>query len=89
MRYYKVISDGYILMIGIGAAGEEITEKEYAEIKNVIVNAPTAPDGYAYALREALDWELIPTETPDIGEEATETDYQTALEEMGVRLNGD
>lgn len=89
MRYYKVISDGYILMIGTGAAGEEITEKEYAEIKNVIVNAPTAPDGYAYALREALEWELVPAETPDIAEEAIETDYQAALEKMGVQLNGD
>ena len=72
MRYYKVISDGYILMIGTGAAGEEITEKEYAEIKNVIVNAPTALDGYAYVLTDSLEWELTKIEMIDVNVYARE-----------------
>ena len=29
MRYYKQVSDGYILAIGTGAGGVEITEAEY------------------------------------------------------------
>ena len=87
MRYYKTVSDGHILLIGTGAAGEEITEKEYAEIKNVIRNAPTAPDGYAYVLTESLEWELVRVEMPEIIEEATDTDYQAALEEMGCSFH--
>lgn len=86
MRFYKISSDGYIISIGTGVAGEEIMKYEYDEIMAAITNAPTAPDGYAYALTESLEWELYPVETPDISEEATEEDYQIALAEMGVRV---
>lgn len=72
MRYYKVISDGHILLIGTGTAGEEITENEYAEIKNVIANAPTAPDGYAYVLTDSLEWELTKIEMIDVNVYARE-----------------
>lgn len=65
-------------MIGTGAAGEEITEKEYAEIKNVIRNAPTAPDGYAYVLTDSLEWELIKVESPDVIDTMTETEQKAA-----------
>lgn len=86
MRYYKIISNGYVLVIGTGAAGEEITKNEYDEMMSVIDNRPAAPDGYAYRLTEKLEWELAKTETPDIGEEATAEDYQAALAEMGVQI---
>ena len=76
MRYYKTVSDGHILLIGTGAAGEEITEKEYAEIKNVIANAPTAPDGYAYVLTDSLEWEMVKTEAPDVIDTMTETEQK-------------
>lgn len=76
MRYYKTVSDGHILLIGTGAAGEEITEKEYAEIKNVIRNAPTAPEGYAHVLTESLEWELVKVEVPDVIDTMTETEQK-------------
>lgn len=86
MRLYKIVSDGYIISIGTGAAGEEITKDEYNAIMSAIKSAPTAPEGYSYRLTESLDWELYPVETPDISEDATAADYQAALAEMGVRV---
>lgn len=38
--------------------GKETSESEYNRIKSIIDNRPTAPDGYAYRLTEALEWEL-------------------------------
>lgn len=86
MRFYKIVSDGYIISVGTGAAGEEIMKYEYDEIMAAIKSAPTAPEGYSYRLTESLDWELYPVETPDISEEETEEDYQIALAEMGVQV---
>ena len=54
-------------------------------ILRIIKNRPTAPDGYAYRLTDALEWELyeIPPEEP-VEESATEADYLHALERLGV-----
>lgn len=57
MRYYKQISNGYILSIGIGGSGTEITEEEYSEIKSVINNKPQGTETYDYMLKEDLTWE--------------------------------
>lgn len=38
MRYYKREDNNYILSIGIGEGGTEITETEYNEIMSVIQN---------------------------------------------------
>ena len=56
MRYYKQISDNYIIAIGTGYGGEEISETEYNERMAIIQNAPKA-DGKGYKLRTALPWE--------------------------------
>ena len=65
--------------------GVEITEREYNEIQSLIKNRPTAPDGYAYRLTDALEWELYELPTEDTTEEsATEEDYLTALGRLGV-----
>jgi hypothetical protein len=64
MRYYKVIEDGYIVAIGTGADGEEITKEEYDEIMSIIRNKPTAESGYDYKLKEDLTWELV--EVPEV-----------------------
>ena len=64
---YKYINDGYIIGVGSGAgAGEPITEDEYNEILNKINNRPSAPEGFAYRLTTALEWELC--ELPPIVE---------------------
>lgn len=83
MRYYKMISDGYLLSIGSGGkSGEEITEKEYNDILNAIHNAPVAPDGYAYRLKTDLTWELY--EMPVVVEEEL-----TAEEALTIILGGE
>lgn len=88
MRYYKMISEGYLLSVGTGGnTGEEILKAEYNTIMQTILNVPTAPDGFGYRLTESLEWELY--ELPvveDADEEATAEDYQSALSEFGVSV---
>lgn len=59
MRYYKMIKDGYILGVGTGAGGVEITKEEYDEILTLVRNKPTAEAGYDNRLKEDLTWELV------------------------------
>ena len=56
MRYYKQIDSDYILTIGTGYGGEEITETEYNQIMSVIQSRPSA-DGKGYKLKTDLTWE--------------------------------
>ena len=86
MRYYKVFDDNYIHVIGTGAGGEEIIETQYNEMLSMIHNRPAAPEGFAYRLTKALEWEL--QELPPVEEaEATEEDYISALAELGVNVH--
>jgi hypothetical protein len=71
MRYYKVIVNEYILAVGTGNGGEEISETEYNKILSVIQNRPTQ-DGYGYRLKTDLTWEqyeLPVEEDPELTEE--------------------
>ena len=70
MRYYKVVSAGYILSIGTGPTGDEITEEEYSEILKVIRNKPAGSDTTDHSLRTDLTWEEYAVEPvdPDIDE---------------------
>ena len=56
MRYYKQILDDYILAIGKGYGGDEISEAEYNEIMSVIRSCPNEA-GKGYRLRTDLTWE--------------------------------
>lgn len=58
MRYYKVVEDGYLIAIGKGAGGIEITEEEYNSLLTHIKGCPEAPEGHGYRLKEDLTWEL-------------------------------
>lgn len=84
MRYYKQINENYIIAIGAGYGGEEITKEEYDTIMSVIQNRPHA-EGKGYHLRTDLTWEEydLPPQPPE-EEEATEEDFINALEELGV-----
>lgn len=62
MAFYKIIEDGYIIGIGTGTGGTEITESEYAEIMSVIRNKPQATATTDYRLRDDLTWEEYPVE---------------------------
>ncbi len=77
MRYYKNIENGYILAIGTGGGGTEITESEYNTIMAVIQQKPKWENNVDYHLKTDLIWEpyeRIPEEpSEEIGaEEALE-----------------
>ena len=76
MRYYKTISDGYIVSVGAGGSGVEITASEYSEIMSVIKNRP---DG-DYALKEDLTWEVVSDITGPDEEELSPEEIAEALE---------
>lgn len=76
MRYYKVVSDGYIVSVGTGNGGTEITEEEYASILSTIQNRP---DG-DYALKEDLTWEEVSDVTGPDEEELSPEEIAEALE---------
>lgn len=59
-KYFKVISDGYIIAVSKGETGQtEISKEEYKEIMGIIKSVPIAPSGYYYKLRVDLTWELL------------------------------
>ena len=92
--YYAVNKeDGYIYSVSKSnhsASENTINKAEYLEIKNMIDNIPTAPEGYGYRLKEDLAWELYELpESPEIPEEATEADYMEALERLGVNTDAE
>lgn len=62
MRYYKLENGDYLLSVGTGNGGEEITETEYDNIMDTIRSSPTATEGYGYHLKSDLTWELWDTE---------------------------
>ena len=76
MRHYKIISDGYILAIGTGAGGEEITVEEYDALYAHIQSRPVAPVGFGYRLKENLEWELVEMPEPVDEELVEEGDEQ-------------
>ena len=84
MRYYKILQDGYILSVGKGAGGEDLTESEYTQILDSIRNKPTAPDGYGYRLKSDLTWERL--ELP-VSPEDTDQDL-TDAEALAIILGG-
>ena len=68
--FYKYIDDKFIIGVGTGSGGEEITEQEYNALLDKINNRPEAPEGYSYRLTTAMEWELC--ETPNIEPTAEE-----------------
>lgn len=69
MAFFKNVSDGYILAIGTGTGGEEITEAEYNSLMATIQNRPKADPGWGYRLKTDLTWELVEVPIP-VEEEA-------------------
>ena len=65
MKYFKVVSNGYIWEIGttsaFGSVPGEIEEPEYSQLKNVFEHPPVK-DGYYYVLKTDLTWEERPVE---------------------------
>lgn len=67
---YKYINDNFIIGVGTGFCGEEISEQEYNSILDKINNRPEAPEGYSYRLTTAMEWELaeVPKTEPTTDE---------------------
>ena len=88
--FYRVNKeDGYIhgVVKGVTMENGNITEDEYVTIKEILENAPTAPDGFYYRLKDNLEWELCEMSIDEDKKIASEADYQAALEDLGVNFN--
>ena len=74
-RYYKQTDDVYILTVGVGVGGIEISVDEYSEILSVIQNRPIA-EGKGYRLKSDLTWEEydLPPEPEPSDEDEISTD---------------
>lgn len=68
MNYFKIIEDGYIVSIGKTTGKGNISKEEYDEIKQVLIDAPIAPEGYVYKLKENLTWILVKAPVEEIEE---------------------
>lgn len=79
MRYYKQVSDGYILTVGTGEGGTEITEDEYNTILSVIRDKPPRTETTDYRLREDLTWEAYSVDPPDPDPEIDDTELLDIL----------
>ena len=84
MRYYKIISDNYILAIGTGCGNDEISEQEYNEIMSVIRSCPNE-EGKGYRLKTDLTWEKY--DLPP-GPEPSDEDEISADEALDILLGG-
>ena len=74
-RYYKQTDDVYILAVGVGVDGIEISADEYSEILSIIQNRPIA-EGKGYRLKADLTWEeydLPPEPEPSDEDELSDT----------------
>lgn len=77
--YKKYVSGGYIISIGTGGMGEEVTEEEYSDILSVIQSKPPRTETTDYRLREDLTWEEYEVELPDPDPEIDEAEVYDIL----------
>lgn len=82
--YFKQLQNNYIIAIGTGAGGTEITEAEYNDIMAIIQNRPAA-EGKGYRLKTDLTWEeydLPPEPEPSDEDELSDAEALNVI--MGV-----
>lgn len=79
MRYFEVVSDGYINGVGTGAMGKEITEGRYNDILSVLPLKPPHTATTDYRLREDLTWEEYEVEPPDPDPEIDDAEVYAIL----------
>lgn len=87
-RYYKMYDDSnsYIIAIGTGYGGTEITEEEYNSLLTLIRNRPTPPSGKDYKLTTSLEWEEY--DLPPVPEPSDEDEISDS-EAISILLGGD
>ena len=64
---FKIVSNGYILGVGVGSKGVEITEAEYNELTEIF-HAMPVKEGYGYRLKTDLTWEEYKVEPEPVDE---------------------
>ena len=84
MRFYKQASNNYIIAVGTGAGGTEITESEYNDIMAIIQSCPAA-EGKGYRLKTDLTWEAY--DLPPKPEPSDEDELSDA-EALNILLGG-
>ena len=84
--YFQRLQNNYIIAIGTGAGGTEITKAEYDEIMAIIQNRP-ATEGKGYRLKTDLTWEAydLPPE-PEPSDEDEISDAEALNVIMGVTV---
>ncbi len=85
MRFFKNISNGYIVAISTESGKKEISANEYNDILVAIKSCSTPPEGFDYRLKESLEWELY--ELPPVPPE--EPSYEELLEAVEIYKGGD
>ena len=83
-RYYKQTDGMYILTVGVGMGGIEISVDEYREILSVIQNRPIAEDK-GYRLKADLTWEEY--DLPPVPEPSDNDEISTD-EALNILLGG-
>ena len=83
-RYYKQTDDVYILAVGVGVGGMEISAAEYSEILSIIQNRPIA-EGKGYRLKADLTWEEY--DLPPVPEPSDDDEISTD-EALNILLGG-
>ena len=84
MRYNKQTFNNYILAIGTGYGGTEITEAEYNDIMAIIQSCPAA-EGKGYRLKSDLTWEAY--DLPPVPEPSDDDEISTD-EALNILLGG-
>lgn len=71
--YKKLIQNNYIVAVGTGDLGTDITSQEYNEILGIIRNRPAETETTGYHLKTDLTWESYEkAPQPDPSEEELE-----------------
>ena len=78
MRYYKMTEGTYIIAIGTGSGGTEITEQEYNTIMAVIQQKPPKTATTDFRLKTDLAWEEYPHVGPEPEPEAPDNFKESA-----------
>lgn len=76
MRYFEVSEDGYVLCIGTGLGGTEVTEERYNAVLSVLQNRPQETEIIGYRLKTDLTWDSYEKEPEP---EPTEIDESEAF----------
>ena len=85
MRYYKLLSNNYIVSVGTGAGGEEISKPEYDSLLAAIAARPLPESGYGYRLKTDLTWERY--ELPTLAEESDDPEL-TDQDALNIIVGG-